>query len=153
MMSMNCNRTKGTKWINFAKKHFIDRQFVLFGVVGGINALSGLSLAFTFSMHLQANLAFAAGYAGALVIAFFLNSRFVFNSRPEFLKFMKFIVSYVPNFIIQSIVVVVVYNILKFHQLIAYVLAAAIGISFTFLLLKFFAFRSDVNERISTGRR
>ena len=63
------------------------------------------------------------------------------QEKLSFTKFIKFGISYIPNFIIQNIVVIITFNILGLHKLIAYCLAAIIGIPVTFILLKFFAFK------------
>ncbi|WP_270566981.1 GtrA family protein, partial [Clostridium beijerinckii] len=55
-------------------------------------------------------------------------------------KFIKFAISYIPNFIIQNIVVIIVFNLMGLNKLIAYLLAAIIGVPITFILMKFFAF-------------
>jgi len=121
---------------------FISKQFFLFVLIGGINTFNGSILSFLFSLILQANIAFIIGYIIALTIAFFLNSYFVFKVNPKFPLFVKFGLSYIPNFIIQNFVVFIVYNILGFHPLVSYVLAAVVGLPVTFLLVKLFAFRT-----------
>jgi len=131
-----------TRLWEWTKSNFLRKEFGLFIIIGGINTVNGTVLAFLFSRFFQANLAFIMGYVSALVIAFFLNTFFIFKVKPEFSRFLKFALSYVPNFIIQNAVVAVVYNVMRWHELIAFVLAAAIGIPVTFLLLKGFAFKS-----------
>ncbi|MGG7153651.1 GtrA family protein, partial [Clostridium neonatale] len=54
---------------------------------------------------------------------------------------IKFAISYIPNFIIQNIVVIIVFNIFNYDKIIAYILAAIIGVPVTFVLMKFFVFR------------
>ena len=80
------------------------------------------------------------GYISGLIIAYILNSFITFKERLSFKKFSKFAVSYIPNFIIQNVVVILIFNVLGLHKLLAYTLAAVIGIPITFVLLKFFAF-------------
>ncbi|MCL2839405.1 MAG: GtrA family protein [Defluviitaleaceae bacterium] len=128
--------------IAFIKKNFLNKQFILFVIIGGINTFNGSVLAFGFSLLVQANLAFALGYITALIIAYLLNSFFVFKSKLNMVKLVKFALSYVPNFIIQNIMVFIVYNILGLYALIAYILAAISGIPLTFLILKWFTFKN-----------
>ena len=124
-------------WI---KRNFIKKDFGLFLVIGGINTVTGTVFAFLFSLWLQPNIAFIAGYITALTIAYLLNSFFVFKTELGFVKFFKFAISYIPNFIIQNVTVLVVFNLLGLHQFVAYLLAAIIGVPVTFLILKGFAF-------------
>ena len=126
--------------LNFIKRNFLKKEFGLFLIVGGINTLNGTVFAFIYSFFLQANLAFALGYMTALTIAYFLNSLFVFKAKLHILKYFKFSISYIPNFIIQNAVVFVFYNLLHWNILLTYVLAAALGIPVTFLILKVFTF-------------
>jgi len=104
---------------------------------------------------MQANLAFVAGYMSALSIAYVLNSIFTFNERLSFTKLIKFAISYIPNFIIQYIVVFIIYNILGLLPIIAYITAAIIGVPITFLFLKLFAFKKQggiTNESHNSSR-
>ena len=102
--------------------------------------------AFIYSSFLNKNIAFIFGYITGLVISYLLNSFITFKEELDIKKFVKFVISYVPNFIIQNIVVLLIYNILGLNEIIAYALAAIIGVPVTFILMKFFAF-SDKNKK------
>lgn len=119
---------------------FFSRDFFCFVVIGVINTFNGTLLSALFSIFLNANLAFIIGYLCSLSIAYLLNSFFTFHEKLHWQKYFKFCLSYVPNFIIQNLVVLLVYNVLGFHKIIAYLVAAILGIPITFLLTKFFAF-------------
>lgn len=119
---------------------FFSTAFAKFLVVGVINVINGIVLAWLYSLVLQANVAFVVGYLTSVTVSFFLNSWIVFNSRRTWPKYARFLLSYIPNFLIQNVCVIVVYNVLSMDKLIAYALAAIVGVPVTFLLLKFFAF-------------
>lgn len=123
------------------KKIFLNKEFVFFIVIGVINTFNGVVFSFIYSSLINENLAFVLGYISGLAISYILNSYITFKEKLSFTKFIKFSVSYIPNFIIQNIVVIITFNILGLHKLIAYCLAAIIGIPVTFILLKFFAFK------------
>lgn len=123
------------------KRLFLNKEFIFFIAIGGINTINGVVFSYIYSNLLNENLAFILGYISGLIISYLLNSRITFKEKLSFVKFIKFGVSYIPNFIIQNIVVVIALNILDLHKLIAYSLAAIIGIPVTFILLKFFAFK------------
>jgi len=131
--------------IDLVKTHFLKKEFAWFIVIGSVNTFNGTVVAYAYSVFLQANLAFILGYKTALVIAYFLNSSFVFYCKPEFVGLMKFALSYVPNFIIQNILVLVLYNGLQWNRLLVFTLAATIGIPLTFVILKVFVFRKKEN--------
>ena len=124
------------------KNIFFSKNFILFVIIGLFNTFNGTLLSYVLSLCLQPNLAFVVGYIISLCIAYVLNSVFNFKKKMSLQALIKFCISYIPNFIIQNITVIIVYNILGWYKLIAYVLAAVIGIPVTYLFLKFFAFGS-----------
>lgn len=126
-----------TKIINI----FFNKEFMFFVIVGVINTFNGVIFSYIYSSFLNENVAFVVGYISSLVISYILNSYVTFRERLEFKKFIKFAISYIPNFIIQNIVVLIVFNIMGLDKLIAYVLAAIIGVPVTFIFMKFFAFK------------
>jgi len=125
-----------------AKRYLLSLEFIRFLIIGCINALNGVLFAYLFSLVLPSQIAFVCGYLVSLTISYFLNSFFTFRQRLSFGKMIKFFLSYIPNFLIQNIVVYVVCSLLKLPAITGYVLAAAIGIPVTFLLLKIYTFRN-----------
>lgn len=122
---------------------FFNKEFIFFILIGIINTFNGVIFSYIYSSIFNENLAFILGYISGLIISYILNSFITFKDKLAFRKFIKFAISYIPNFIIQNIVVILVFNILGLHKLIAYMLAAIIGIPVTFILLKFFAFNKN----------
>ena len=124
-----------------AKRYFFSFEFLRFLVIGGINTLNGVVFSYLFSRILPAQIAFWCGYLLSLTISYLLNSVITFHERLGFSKMLRFFVSYIPNFLIQNVVVYLVHGVFGQTELTAYILAAVIGIPVTFLLLKLFAFR------------
>lgn len=122
------------------KKTFFTKEFVIFLIIGIINTFNGTIFSYIYSSFLNENIAFIAGYISGLIISYILNSFITFKEKLAFNKFIKFAISYFPNFIIQNIVVILVFNIMGLHKLIAYALAAIIGVPVTFILMKLYAF-------------
>lgn len=129
--------------INKIKEVFFSKQFIMFVFIGVINTFNGVIFSYIYSGFLNENVAFIFGYISGLVISYILNSYVTFKEKLEFNKFIKFAVSYIPNFIIQNIVVFIVFNMMGLHKLIAYGLAAVIGVPITFVFMKFFAFKKN----------
>lgn len=123
------------------KSTFFSKEFISFVVIGLINTFNGVVFSWIYSSFLNENLAFVIGYISSLVVSYLLNSLITFKEVLEFKKFIKFAISYIPNFIIQSIVVILVFNIMGMNKLIAFAVAAAIGVPVTFLFMKLFAFK------------
>lgn len=123
------------------KRIFFSREFISFVVIGIINTFNGVIFSWIYSSFLNENLAFILGYISGLIISYLLNSLITFREKLELKIFMKFVILSIPNFIIQNIVVIVIFNIMGIHKLIAYILAAAIAVPVTFALMKLFAFK------------
>lgn len=122
-------------------KIFISKQFLVFVIVGGINTLNGLIFPTLFSRVFQANIAYVISYIPSLGISYVLNSFFTFHERRlSITKCMKFYISYVPNFLIQNIIFIIFYNVLHANKYVGIIMASALGIPVTFLILKFFTF-------------
>lgn len=131
-------------------KTFFSCEFLLFLIVGSVNTLNGIFFSWLYSVFFNPNIAFVTGYLTSLTIAYFLNAALIFHAKLKIADFIKFCMSYIPNFIIQNIILILFYNILEWNKLIAYVLAAVIGIPITFLAVKFFAFGKMSNTERST---
>ncbi len=125
------------------KSTFLDKTFILFVLIGFVNTFNGIMFSYLYSKLLNENLSFVLGYISGIIISYSLNSLITFRERLSLVKFVRFIISYFPNFIIQNVIVFLIFNVLNFDKLIAYTLAAIIGTPVTFILLKFYAFKKD----------
>lgn len=112
-------------------------QFLRFVAIGGVNTFSTALISTLLSRALAYNISFVIGYAAGLVISFFLNSIFTFGRRPTLKKFILFPLSYVPNFAVQYLSVVLLVEILCLSSTLAYFLAAVIGVPVTFIIMRF----------------
>ena len=117
------------------------KEFLLFLVIGVVNTFNGVIFATLFSLLLNGIVAFLLGYVCSLIISYILNSFFVFKKTLSYLKFIKFCLSYIPNFLIQLIIVTVFLNIYYFEEFLVYTISAMLGVPITFLMIKFFALK------------
>ena len=129
------------KLFQTVKNLFLKKDFILFVGIGVVNTLTTIVLSALLADVFGVNPAYVVGYLAGFLVSYLLNSRFTFQESLSFLKLGKYALATVPNFLIQNGVVILVYNILGWHHLIASVLAAAIGVPVTFLLQKFFTFQ------------
>ena len=123
------------------KETFLSVEFIKFVFIGVINTFNGVVFSYIYSSFLNENIAFGFGYISGLIVSYLLNSFITFKESLHIVKFIKFAISYIPNFIIQYVVVLVVINMLGWYKLIAYGLAALIGVPVTFIFMKIFAFK------------
>ena len=127
--------------IDKAKHHFLTKEFFLFLVIGCINTFNGTFIAWLCSYLTPSNnLNFNIGYIMGNIIAYWMNSVIIFHEKLSLGRYVKFFISYVPNYIIQNIIVLIFYNWLDFPPVVSYLLAAILGIPVTFLMVKIFAF-------------
>ena len=129
------------KLVTKCKNIFLSIEFMKFVIIGVINTFNGTLFSYIYSSFLNENIAFIFGYITGLLISYLLNSYFTFKESLSIQKFIRFAISYIPNFLIQYIVVLIVINILGWYKLIAYGLAALIGVPVTFIIMKLFAFK------------
>lgn len=123
------------------KHHFWTREFVLFLVVGTFNTLDSTVIAKgIIYCGVDANLAFNLAYLAANVIAYLLNCYFIFHDAPQLAVYGKFFLSYIPNYIVQNIIVFICMNLLGIMDVISFLTAAVLGVPITFLFVKIFAF-------------
>lgn len=122
---------------------FLKRDFLSFVLIGIINSINGIAIAYLYSLILQENIAFIAGYITALFFGYTLNSLLTFKEKMSFNKFIKFCISYIPNFIIQNVFVILFFNILHWPKLLVFALAALISLPITFIILKVFTFKEE----------
>ncbi len=129
-------------------KLFFSREFLSFLIVGGINTVSNVIFSTIYSIFIpNTTLAFFPGYITSNIVAYLLNSYITFKEKLSIVKFIKFFISYVPNFIIQTIIVYLFDHFVHGPSVIAYALAAVIGIPITFLFLKKFTFNKGKEKQ------
>lgn len=124
------------------KKRFLSPAFFRFLIVGLSNTACTTLLSFLFSLlSLHAVFAFAAGYGLTLFLSFLLNCFFTFKKRPSLTRFLKYALSYVPNFLVQCAVVWLFSGVWGLPELFSYAAAAILGVPLTFVLMQIFAFK------------
>lgn len=117
------------------------KQFILFVIVGCINTLNGVVFATLFSLAMSGTQAFIVGYACSLLLSYLLNTVYVFRQPIRLIRFIKFCISYMPNFVIQFSLVVLLFYYFAIPKLIVYAIAAIIGVPITFFMVKLFALK------------
>jgi putative flippase GtrA len=119
------------------------RRVVRFLLTGGFNA--GTCVLFSALLALvmpSPTLAFVFGYLLSLSISYFVNARFVFQTRELSVgQFGRFCLSYVPNFTIQLVAVQALIKAFGMPPVLGYALAVAVAVPLTFALLSLFAFK------------
>lgn len=132
---------QGRRW-GFLQQ-WISPEFFRFWCVGWLNMAAAWLLEAFWGSLLPENLGFSVGYGMSLLVSFVLNSKLTFRRRLSLGRLGAYILSYVPNFIVQFATVFLLNGLLGLPYLLCCFLAAVVGTPVTFLCLKLFAFRQS----------
>lgn len=128
---------------NFFRKlfrTFFSKNFVQFCLLGVVNTFNAAWISSVCYFIIQPNVAAIIGYIFSLTFAYFLSCYIIFKSSPGRKGYIRFLISYIPNFIIYFLVTFVTINTLHLPQFWATVLAAMAGGPITFVIIKLYAF-------------
>lgn len=131
-----------TEWANTHKSqnNFLSLDFLRFIFSGGMGTLSNFIVSSIFSFNVDPLIAYIFGYSSSLIVTYYLASKIIFEQKLSLMTFLKFSISYIPNFMILFIFVVVLIDILGFNPILTYGLAGLFGLPITFVLVKIYAF-------------
>lgn len=131
-------KSKGEK----LKGLLFSPEFLMFVIIGFICTIFNVGFSAIYNLFItDTTLAFFPGYLSANIASYILNSTLTFKERLNFLKYVKYFISYIPNFIIQSLVVFAYSSLFpNAPGVLAYAVAAVIGLPVTFIIMKIFTF-------------
>lgn len=134
-------------------KKLFGKRFVRFMMCGCVSCIIALAVTYLISHLLpdfridmghfhMSNIVFAhfAGYVLSLPCSYVLNSKFSFKQSLCIKKCGKFCLSYVPNYLLQMLVVFVTVDLMHLDKLLGLALAVFIATPVTFFIMKVFAF-------------
>lgn len=132
------------KLLTELKQTFFNKKFIGYCLIGIINTFNTAFFSWLAHFKVQENIAAYIGYFISLTINYILNSIIVFKNRLNFRRYFRFLLSYVPNFVIYTLVSLLTINVMQINQFWATVLATAAGAPITFVIIKLFAFGSRI---------
>ncbi|ANH90675.1 MULTISPECIES: GtrA family protein [unclassified Streptomyces] len=110
------------------------RQIVTFAVVGVLNTATYYILYLLFLTRLPYLLAHVLAFFLSMIGSFFLNARFTYRTRPTWRKFLLFPLTNAANFVITTVGVYVIVDVLHAGSRFAPLLASAAAIPVTFVV-------------------
>lgn len=128
------------KVLRVVKDTFFSRKFLAFCILGIFNTFNTAAFSWLGHFFLQDNLAAVFGYLISLTLAFLLNCKIIFRSKPKIKGYIRFLISYIPSFIIYFLLTFLTINTLNIPQFWATVIAVAAGGPVTFVIIKIYAF-------------
>lgn len=96
------------------KEKFLNKQFLTFGIIGGINTILSQVLYIVFvKFNIVVSISSLLGDVLTMIISYFANMKFTYHEKPSLKSAITFPLSYVPGFIINMLIVVLVADV--FH--------------------------------------
>ncbi len=130
------------------KHTFVSKKFIGYCLIGIVNTFNTAFFSWLAHFRVQENVAAYIGYFISLTINYILNSIIVFKNRLALRRYFRFLLSYVPNFFIYTLVSLLTINVMQINQFWATVLATAAGAPVTFVIIKLFAFGNKAKAEI-----
>ena len=123
------------------KKSIFDLDFLMFVFCGGMGTLTNFIVSSIVSQKINPVLSYVIGYSISLFVSHILNMIYVFRRKLSVIDFVKFVISYIPNFIILFLFVLTFINMLHINKYAVYLMAAIIGLPVTYIILKIRTFK------------
>jgi putative flippase GtrA len=136
-----------TRAVTKIRETYITKEFILFVFCGAMGTLANFMFSLLISTRLNPSVSYICGYGISLFAAYSLNAKLIFHRRLEAAAFIKFIISYIPNFLILFTFVLIFLNLFGWNKVIVYGLAGLLGLPVTFALVKMVAFGEKRNEK------
>lgn len=114
-------------------------EFVKYAIVGCINTADYyLSyLVFMDIFKFAYRISFVLGYVVSILGSYFLNTYFTYKQKPSVKKFLIFPLTYIPNFIIQYLGIILLVDRLNMSREVAPVITAIVATPITFFVMKY----------------
>ena len=114
-------------------------EFLKYTIVGCINTADYyLSyLIFMDMFKFSYKISFVMGYVVSIVGSYFLNTYFTYKQKPSMKKFLIFPLTYVPNFIIQYVGMILLVDRINMSRKVAPVITALVATPITFFVTKY----------------
>ena len=116
---------------------FIRNEFVRFIFFGGVNTLLGYAIYALLLLFLTYPIAYTLAYVLGICISYYLNSRFVFESRVRLTKALQYPLVYLVQYLLSVLLLYVLVEILTINKLIAPGLIVLVTVPMTYFLSRF----------------
>lgn len=114
-------------------------EFIKFIVVGFINTFSNyiFYLLFMNICLIQYKMSYILGYILSLVGSYFMNTYFTYKERFKIKTFLLFPLTYIPNFIIQFVGVILLIDYMSINDAIAPLITTVVAMPITFIVMRY----------------
>ena len=114
-------------------------EFIKFIVVGFINTFSNyiFYLLFMNICLIQYKMSYILGYILSLVGSYFMNTYFTYKERFKIKTFLLFPLTYIPNFLIQFVGVILLIDYMSINDAIAPLITTVVAMPITFIAMRY----------------
>lgn len=126
-----------------------SQEFMMFVIIGVACTFFNIFFSWIYESLFTLNpaIAFLPGYITANIASYILNATLTFKERLTVTKYVKYFISYIPNYLVQQTVVFIYTRIFpNAPGIFAYAIAAVIGLPVTFIIMKLFTFAKNKKE-------
>lgn len=115
------------------------KEFLRYTVVGCINTLIYYIsyLVFMNIFNFSYRISFVVGYVISIIFSYFLNTYFTYKEKPSLKKFLIFPLTYIPNFIIQYIGMILLVDHFNMNRKLAPIITAIVSTPITFFVMRY----------------
>ena len=115
------------------------KEFLRYTVVGCINTLIYYIsyLVFMNIINFSYRISFVAGYVISIIFSYFLNTYFTYKEKPSLKKFLIFPLTYIANFIIQYIGMMLLVDHFNMNRKLAPIITAIVSTPITFFVMRY----------------
>ncbi len=125
---------------------FLNTNFIKFCLFGIINTFNTSLFSTLFGVFIQENMAAICGYIISLQGAYYLSCKYIFKSKSTFKKYFRFLLSYLPSFMVYVLIHAGALAAFDFSQFTATFIAVALSGPITFIIIKIYAFSESASK-------
>lgn len=112
----------------------IGEEAVRFLVMGGVNTFLTWLLYLALDRVVSYAVAYSLSYVAGVVLAYYLNARFVFDAKMSFRSFLKFPIVYVVQYLAGLALMYVLVDVVAFAESLAPLAVTVLTIPLTFVM-------------------
>lgn len=129
-------------------KPLLEKEFVRFLLVGGINTLIGYSvtLFLFYLLKFDYKLSQVLNFIICFPIAYTLQAKYAFQTKWSMKRLLVYPISSLPNFILQFITLVLCVEMFNIPEYIAYLISYIVPIPIMFVVVRFLVKEKDKDE-------
>lgn len=129
---MKAEKDQPTLWMKF-----INKEFLKYLISGGINTVATYGLYLLFLIVMEYKTAYSLSYIVGILFSYLLNTIFVFKEKVSLMKFIKFPVVYLAQYLINLIILLLLVEYINLPAEIVPIIVIFITLPITYLLSKY----------------